>query len=762
MTPFKTAALLAALMGAGWATAPASAQADAPRVERGTLTDDDDRLGDDSPFDLYTVEARAGDTIVIEMVSDEVDTYVGITADFMDDAEENDDAGEGTTNSRVELVAPEDGEYQVIATCYDPADRGDYTLTIAVTPAGDAPVPEEDDEDMVDAAPAPGAGAGEVPAVRVELNAEEPRVEEGELTDGSPQLDNGKPFDAYTFRAEAGQHIALDMHSDDLDTYLVLLDAEGNVVEENDDHNGSRRHSHIQFTAPEDGEYTVQATCFDADDRGVYTLTFGSFTAYSGELAEGDTTLPNGEYIDWYDIECEAGQLMLLEINGEGFDTYLIFEDPMGSWEENDDAGDTLTSRIESNIFMPGTYRIGVTSFEGGETGTYTLSISTSEGYLATPVGGGTIHAEFDGSEPVLTEHGYVDAYAFEAEQGNTVIITMRSDDVDTVLKLKGPGQLNELVDDFEPGSTDSQMAFRVSESGTYYLSATTFRGGETGGYALELDLEANKHDAGEWAVNEGGTVYGVFVGINDYPEGGSDLPYCDADATRTARAFRRHFDMDRDHSVVLTNSEATPEEIRKAIAEVGAMAGPEDMFVFFYSGHGDQVPRPSGPDVADPDGNDETLAAYGGDISDDEFAALLDEIHAGTTMVVIDACFSGGFAKDVVTKPGRIGLFSSEGDCLSMVAEKYQAGGYLSLFFTEAFNKDKELADLNGDRMLTAHELTFYLQSRFDEVVQSGPRGQASRLYPNGAIDPGSNLGYQRIISDRDGVSPHIILLDW
>lgn len=756
MTPFKTTALLAALMGAGWAAAPASAQAGEPRVEHGTLTDDDGRLGDDSPFDEYTVEAKAGDTIVIEMASDEIDTYVGITADFMDDAEENDDADEGTTNSRVELVAPEDGEYQVIATCYDPEDRGGYTVTITVTPAGNAPMPEE-------VAPRPNPRpAVDAPSVQVRLNADEPRVEEGELTDDSPQNDAGKPFDAYTFQAEQGQNIAIDMHSDDLDTFLYLLDADGNVIDENDDHNGSRRHSHVQFTAPQAGEYTVRASCFDPDDRGVYTLTFGGFTAYEGELAEGDPTLPNGEYVDWYEIECEAGQLMLLEINGEGFDTYLVFEDPQGSWEENDDAGDTLTSRLESNIFMPGTYRIGVTSFEGGETGTYTLSITPSQGYLATPVQAGTIHAEFDGSEAVLSDHGYVDAYAFEAEVGNTVIITMRSEDVDTVLKLKGPGQLNELIDDFEPGSTDSQMAFRVSEAGTYYLSATTFGGGETGGYDLELNLDANKHDAGEWAVNEGGTVYGVFVGINDYPGEGGDLPYCDADATRTARAFRRHFDMDRDHSVVLTNSEATPEEIRKAIAEIGAMAGPDDMFVFFYSGHGDQVPRPSGPDVADPDGNDETLSAYGGDISDDEFAVMLDGINAGTTLVVVDSCFSGGFAKDVVTKPGRIGIFSSEGDCLSMVAEKYQAGGYLSLFFTEAFNKDKEVADLNGDRMLTAHELTFYLQSRFDAVVQSGPRGQASRLYPNGAIDPGSNLGYQRIISDRDGVSPHIILLDW
>ncbi|MFI4861735.1 MAG: caspase family protein [Phycisphaerales bacterium JB063] len=748
MTHLTTRALLSALLGLGLA-GTAAAQQNEPMVERGTLTDADDKLEDGSPYDQFTFDASAGDQIVVEMTSTEVDTYLALDADQLTEVIENDDMAEGVTNSRIEYTATRDGEFAIIATCFNPDARGAYTVTVTITPG-------------VGGHHAGGQGE-RVEGTTLVLDNTEPRVEQGTISDNDPiRAEDDRPYDAYTFVAEEGERIAIDLRSEDLDPYLSVMGPQLDEAIENDDYNNSRRHSRVEFVAPAAGEYTVHATCFDKDDRGAYTLSFGGTTSVSGELTPNDPTLPNGEHIDWYDVTCEEGQLLMLQIDGEGFDTYLILEDPTGSWEENDDHGNTRTSRIETNIFQPGEYRVGVTSFEGGETGTYTLSASTAAGYLATRVNGSqVIRSEFDGSEPALNGNGYVDAYAFEAEAGNTVILTLESDEVDTVLKIKGPGQLVEMNDDYHAGDTNSQMAFRVAESGTYYVTATTFRTGETGGYALTLDLDANKFDAGEWAIKEGGQVYGVFVGINDYP-GENDLAYCDADATRTARVFTQHFDMDRDHAIILTNDEATIDGITQAIQQIGAQAGPDDMFVFFYSGHGDQVRRIGGADIADPDGNNETLSVYDGDISDDDFANMLDHINAGTTLVVVDACYSGGFAKDIVTKPGRIGLFSSEGDCLSMVAEKYQAGGYLSLFFTDAFNKDKELADLNGDQMLTAHELTFYLQQRFDEIVRSGQRGRTSRLYPSGAIDPGNNLGYQRIISDRDGVSPHIILLDW
>ncbi|NIR99882.1 MAG: hypothetical protein GWN99_02225, partial [Gemmatimonadetes bacterium] len=63
---------------------------------------------------------------------------------------------------------------------------------------------------------------------------------------------------------------------------------------------------------------------------------------------------------------------------------------------------------------------------------------------------------------------------------------------------------------------------------------------------------------------------------------------------------------------------------------------------------------------------------------------------------VVLDACFSGGFAKDVISAPGRMGLFSSEEDVTSSVAAKFRAGGYLAVFLADAVGDG--LADADAD----------------------------------------------------------------
>ncbi|MFO1533973.1 MAG: caspase family protein, partial [Thermoplasmatota archaeon] len=45
--------------------------------------------------------------------------------------------------------------------------------------------------------------------------------------------------------------------------------------------------------------------------------------------------------------------------------------------------------------------------------------------------------------------------------------------------------------------------------------------------------------------------------------------------------------------SVLLTNAEATSKNVRDAFARAAAAAGPNDTFLFFFSGHGDQVDVP-------------------------------------------------------------------------------------------------------------------------------------------------------------------------
>jgi hypothetical protein len=109
----------------------------------------------------------------------------------------------------------------------------------------------------------------------------------------------------------------------------------------------------------------------------------------------------------------------------------------------------------------------------------------------------------------------------------------------------------------------------------------------------------------------------------------------------------------------------------------------------------------------------------------------------------VLDACFSGGFAKNIITAPGRMGLFSSEEDVVSAVAVKFEAGGYLAHFFRDAVAGRQ--ADADGNGVITPLELSQYLHDRYASDV----RGTGRELIVARATRP----EHQRLVVDRGSV---------
>ncbi len=207
---------------------------------------------------------------------------------------------------------------------------------------------------------------------------------------------------------------------------------------------------------------------------------------------------------------------------------------------------------------------------------------------------------------------------------------------------------------------------------------------------------------------------------------------------------------MDPANSYTLLNEDATNGNFRSALSTINSSIDEDDMLVIFYSGHGSRYQRAGGPTSTDPDGMDESIELYDGALLDDELGALLDNVHAGTVLLVFDSCFSGGFAKDVVSAPGRMGLFSSEEDVTSQVAFKFQAGGYLAVFFDEAIRG--RYADQDQNSELTAIELSQYLHDRYRADVKAfGAEAYVSTGGPQSS--------YQHLVVDRGGVGAYNVL---
>ncbi|MBE9041430.1 pre-peptidase C-terminal domain-containing protein [Oscillatoriales cyanobacterium LEGE 11467] len=97
--------------------------------------------------------------------------------------------------------------------------------------------------------------------------------ENGKLEDGDATFDSdGSFYDTYTFVGRAGQSISIDVKSEEFDTYLLLVDSEGNTVGENDDVADGNTNSRLEVELESNSIYTIVVNGFDSEHKGVYSL----------------------------------------------------------------------------------------------------------------------------------------------------------------------------------------------------------------------------------------------------------------------------------------------------------------------------------------------------------------------------------------------------------------------------------------------------------------------------------------------------------
>ncbi|MDX1419766.1 MAG: caspase family protein [Rubricoccaceae bacterium] len=711
----------------------------------GRLDASDPALSTGEYYDEYPVELAAGDWVELDLRATAFDPYLVLVAPS-GHKEQNDDVEGDRTRSYLRVQASESGTWRAYVTSYASGETGDYQLRIHV---GDQPACE-------DCPPAQTAGVG----------AAGPRYERGQLEGGDETLTSGEFVDAYVVEGRAGQPLVLDLRSTAFDPYLILQMPDGEQVD-NDDHEGDRTRSLISTTLPETGPYRVLVTSYDVGETGAYDLTIrggeggglaaggGQSRAARGQLGAGDGRRRSGEYYDTYTFEGVPGRRVRLDLRSSAFDPYLVLQPPRGEALKNDDfEGDLTRSRIEYDVSEPGLYRVYVTSYAPDEQGAYELAMDFSErfGGVGTvaegepaPSAGG-----FDAGELAIDQAAagslapsdrrletgeFVDLHVFDGQAGEPVRIEMTSSAFDTYLVVTTPAGEIITNDDHEGDRTRSLVEMVMPMDGRYRIEATSYAPGETGAYRLRI----TQADAMRPEPPAYDRIAGLFVGISDYGGRATDLAYTAADAALIRDALVRGAGMRPDDAVVLTDRAATRDAFRAAVRDLAARTDERTLFVLFFSGHGARYPR-AGAQAADPDGHDESIELYDGEILDDELNALLAPLRAGHQLVVLDACYSGGFAKDLISRPGRMGLFSSEEDVVSAVASKFEAGGYLSRFFSDALTTPE--ADEDRNRALTPLELSEYLRARYAGDV----RNSGLEAIVAGETRP----GHQHLVVDR------------
>lgn len=100
-------------------------------THRGTLEAGDPRLRDGEFYDTYTLDARVGQTIIVDLRSDDFDTFLILKAPG-GSVEQNDDHEGNPHHSRIEVVALESGAYTLVVTSFSPGETGQYALKAMV------------------------------------------------------------------------------------------------------------------------------------------------------------------------------------------------------------------------------------------------------------------------------------------------------------------------------------------------------------------------------------------------------------------------------------------------------------------------------------------------------------------------------------------------------------------------------------------------------------------------------------------------------
>ncbi len=250
----------------------------------------------------------------------------------------------------------------------------------------------------------------------------------------------------------------------------------------------------------------------------------------------------------------------------------------------------------------------------------------------------------------------------------------------------------------------------------------------------------------GEAAANA--DLYVLNIGINEYMNPSYNLNYAQPDAKAFREAIEKHSAsiFSKTHIYSLYDEEAIKPNIIEIFDEIKRKSRPQDVFIFYYAGHGTVDLDGSSTDyylvpydITQIYGNTKILNERG--ISAAELRTELSEITAQKQLILLDACHSGG-AVELFAMRGSpeekaiIQLARSSGTVLlsasgtQQYAIEFDELGH-GVFTYALLEGIKGKADGgNRDGKITVNELKAYME---DAVPTLSEQYGGSSQYPTG-----------------------------
>jgi hypothetical protein len=414
----------------------------------GSLSAGDDLDSDGSYIDYYDLELPADVGVQVNLSSYDFDAYLRVE---LPDGRtlENDDAN--GTDSSVNIPAGSGGVVRVGATSWGYQSTGEYTIEV--------------------------------------ISRESTGISVGEYITGNLTGDQA----TYTLTGTPGDLVAIELRSDDFDTYLELTDAAGTYLYNDDAESFST--SRIIYSISDFGEAEIVVSSFGSSG-GEFSLEVYSYTYDGPEIADGyrlqdgdeirgnlGPHLPmyDGTYQQRFTFEAEAGERVEIVLRSDDFDCYLRVVDPDGFEYTDDDGAGNLDSKLMITADRGGVYEVFARDLGGGSIGDYTLSFSrlnparvifSTEGQLTT-------------NSPQDISGKYYETHVFEVEAGANVTIDVVSDDYDGYAVVRTLDGSILYRDDDGGGGGNPRISFTADQTERLELVVTTYSSEVTGRYSV-------------------------------------------------------------------------------------------------------------------------------------------------------------------------------------------------------------------------------------------------------------------------------------
>lgn len=469
----------------------------------------------------YRIMGYTDDVLTITLTSEDFDAFLTLLGPDGEELVSDDDSGGGTDARIADYTLPVDGLYTIVVDSYNRISTGQYRLsvtgTVRITPTPSLTLPPVT---LITATPQPAT----LDAPTVEPPpAEAVPISPGDTVTGT--LTRQQITMPYRFEGRAGQLVTITLISDDFDAFLTLLDEDGEVLITDDDRAGDLNARIDSFPLPADGVYTIIASSYNNASLGDYILilapvgeaipapttteppptaapveptpTASPAGDVPGALALGDTvggTLTGARLSARYTFEGRAGEAVTITLRSGAFDAFLILLDADGDQIASDDdsAGDFDARIAAFALPADGVYTIVATSYSGGGTGDYTLSLESAAPPVAVTVTpapspdeagadigyGQTVTGSLPPAETAV--------YRFSGQAGEVVIIGATAADFDATLELRLDGELLVMDDDSGGRLNPLIGPYTLPAGGAYEIVVGGFSG-QGGMFSLHL-----------------------------------------------------------------------------------------------------------------------------------------------------------------------------------------------------------------------------------------------------------------------------------